>query len=773
VPSESAAALPLSRTRLIGRERELTELRALLLREDIPLVTLTGPGGVGKTRLALQVAADLSEDFSAGAVFVALASIADPALVLPAIAHAVGLRQADRRVLLDRLTAYLDDQERLVVLDNFEHVVAAAPVVTWLLTACRKLTILATSRERLRLRDEHHVVVEPLGLPPASARTAERVAAAGAVRLFVARAQAAAKGFALTDGNAADVAAVCRRFDGLPLAIELAAARTGVLSPSGMLDRLDHRLALLTGGPRDQPDRLRTMRLAIDWSYDLLTGPEQSLVRRMAVFAGHAPLETIGAVCDVDRTFGDDLLDLVSSLVDKSLLVPVDRDGSRRFGMLETIRDYAGARLSRDVAHPAVCGAHADYCIDLARDAAPTAPGREQADWLDRLDSEHADLRAALDWLDAAGDIARFRALADALWLFWWVRGHFDEAWRYLERSLALGAGIRDAATAKAYLGTGWVAHMRGDIEQALSRFRASLEVARSLGDPAATALALLGLGSAHGNAGRLEEALPYLDENLALERRRGDPVRIALALGNLANLETVQNRLERADVLLREALALQRELPPDWVLASTNADLGHVRLMTGDINGAAGFLQEAIRVIAIVGNPSQLAWTVWVCAELALVSSRPEAAARLYGAVAELQVTAGWSQAIWHRERHERSVAATQASLGPDAFATCWRAGSAFSNAEMVNEASAVLAAVRAEATGAGSSPGLRPAGLTRRECDVLRLVAAGRSDREIAEGLFVSRSTVANHVANIFGKLGVSSRAAAAAWAVRHGLA
>jgi predicted ATPase/transcriptional regulator with XRE-family HTH domain len=598
-------APPVPPTGLVGREREVAATCTALRRPEVRLLTLTGPGGVGKTRLALAVATELMEDFPDGIAWVELGPLRDPALVAAAIAQALGVREGGERPIADLLAPVVAGRQLLLVLDNCEHLLQAMSLIGELLAASPDLSVLATSRARLRLRGERELAVGPLAVPTAAGHGAsplEGLAGVAAVRLFVERAQAVMPDFTLTETTAPVVAAICRRLEGLPLALELAAARVKLLPPEALLTRLEQRLPLLSGGARDAPDRQQTMRDAIAWSHDLLTEGERALFRRLAVFAGGFTLEAAAAIAasgDGGPEHQEDVLEGLAALVDQSLLrigeVHAAGSAETRFAFLETVREYALERLETSGEAGIIWHAHAAFHLVLAERAEPELTGPTQVEWLTRLEIEHDNLRAALGWaIEQQPPIAIGIRLAGSLWRFWWMHGHYHEGRDWLEALVAQGVGSQ-AERAKALYGAGSLATEQGDYERAVGFLEAALAAARSAGDGTVAALALTDLGSIARQQGAYARSTDLHGEALALRRENGDRRGIAVSLGNLGLATLHQGEYDRAEELLAEAATAFRDVGDEHSLITTISNLAHAAAFRGDFGRARALVEESL----------------------------------------------------------------------------------------------------------------------------------------------------------------------------------
>ncbi|MDQ3493388.1 MAG: LuxR C-terminal-related transcriptional regulator [Chloroflexota bacterium] len=762
--------LPASVTTFVGREREVRKVAAILSSPHVRLVTLTGPGGVGKTRLSLELADGIADQFTDGVAFVDLAPVATPKLVGSTVAHALGMREAGDRPIEDRLVDALRDRHLLLVFDNFEPVVAAAPLVSYLLAGCPRLTVLATSREPLRLTAEWVIAVPPLTLPDL-ARSSAGPVESEAVRLFVDRAQAARADFVLTNANARCVIQIVHRLEGLPLAIELAAARLAHLPPVTLLQRLDRRLPLLTGGARDLPERQRTLRDAIAWSYDLTTPEEQRLFRRLAIFTGGCTLEAAEAVATTDGNPGTGVLDVLASLVSKSLVrQEEDVDGGPRFTMLETVREFGWEQLAATGEEQSSRDRHAAYFVDLVERADPAIWGGPNHEyWLDRLEAELANLRAALAWLEDTGDGLAFLGLAASLGGFWHYRSHRVEGRVWLTRALAASHGTVSASRAMALIKLGMLERVMGGA-QAVDLSRQGLAMRRQLGDKRGIGRGLMNLGNALRDHGIYAEAVTVLEEAAAVLGPVGDIGGLATVRMYLGMVALEQGDPLRAHALLTDALALHQQDGFAYGVASTLLALGRIEADRGNVAGAANCHAESLDLWIDVRSQEGLVDAVAATATLAMTCERPETGARLLGAASAMADALGYVAPPSARER-AAGAAEARAALGQPAFDEALEAGRALSPGEAAAEALAALDSLRVAGSQATATPGDR-ALFTPREQDVLRLLVEGRSDREIAEALGIGYRTVASYVRNILAKFDVTSRTAAATLAVRRDL-
>jgi predicted ATPase/class 3 adenylate cyclase len=740
--------LPVQHTPFIGREKELAQVQALVRRAEGGLVTLTGSGGTGKTRLALQVAADLLEDFRDGVFFVNLAPLTDHTMVMPTIVHTLAVREEGALSHLERLQQYLADKQLLLVLDNFEQVLAAAEQVAGLLAATPSLTVLVTSRAALRLYEEREMLVPSLAVPdPRHLPPLEHLRQYEAVALFIVRAQAVTMDFQLSHANARAVAEICARLDGLPLAIELAAARSKLLTPQAMLVRLGSRLTLLTGGARDLPARHQTLRAAIEWSYDLLEERERTLFNRLAVFAGGATLEAIEAVCNAAGDLPIDPLEAVATLLDKSLLrQQAGPAGEPRIVMLETIREYAWHKLEASREVEAVQQAHATFFLTLAETAEPHLQGQDAIAWLERLDRDYENLRVALEWCGSEGDPEVGRHLAGALSRFWEVRGQWSEGRALLtpllpplvdqscsppptvaqakvlhgaaalafyqaddvtarslfERSLAICRQIGDqSGTAWALIYLGWMANDRGHFSEARSLLQESLAICQQVEDRRGIAWSLARLGLVEMFEGNSGAAQGPLEESLALCQELGDRWGAAWALTSLGVVVSQQDDLARGRALEVEAIAIWRELGERRNLTYSLFMLGFFALGQGELAAAREPWREAMTIQLKLGDKWGICGLLYAFAALSAAEAHPERGARLDGAATELREATGAEFPAPVMMALQGLIDTARQVLGEKAWAAAWAEGRA-----MTLEQAITYALDETRASGTGREP-------------------------------------------------------------------
>ncbi len=693
--------LPRQPTPFLGREREISELVDLLRRDEVQLLTLTGPGGTGKTRLALQAAADLLDDFRDGVFFVPLAPLSDPALLAPAIGNAIGIREEGERSLAERLRDVLATKHLLLVLDNMEHLVEGAPLVGEILAASPRLKVLATSRLPLRLRAEREYPVPPLALPRRKPPPLpEHLTQYTAVQLFVERAQAVKPDFAVDNENAPAVAEICHRLDGLPLAIELAAARVRMLSPQAMLPRLEKRLPLLTGGARDAPARQRTLRETIRWSHDLLGEEDQVLFRRLAVFAGGATFEAAETVVN---SAGDlDVFAGLERLVEQNLQRQLaGHGGEPRFAMLETVREFGLEQLESAGELDAIHTRHVEHILMLFADSYTKLNGPQTARWLDLLEAEHDNLRTALAWSMTATDVETSLQLAGNAGLFWYLNGHWSEGREWLERVVARESEASPQARGRALTELGRLALYQGDDARAISALEQALTLCRRAGDRHGTIYALYLLGIGAEDIGNDVQATTWLQESLQLAREVDNRSMIAWVLYHLGIVASGRGEYTTAVRNCREALTVFRQIEELWGIAVTLGYLGLLASIVGELAEAADTFREALAILDELGVIEGLSETLANVAVFAQAIGQHESAARLIGAAAVMTEALG-ARATWpEREIREPTAVALRSALGPLEFARVQDTGRALTREQAIAEACAVVNRPIAETTG------------------------------------------------------------------------
>lgn len=697
-PSDAAIdTLPAQPTAFIGREHEIEVVRGRLLDVETRVLTLLGPGGVGKTRLAVQVAGEVAGDFTNGVTFVSLAPVSDPELVLSTIAHAVGVAEVVGQPLGETLSAAFRDKHMLLVLDNFEQILPAAIAVAALLAAAPGVTALVTTRAPLHVRGERIHAVPGLAVPTPPLPPLAALSQYEAVRLFIARAQDVQPNFAVTNETAPAVADICARLDGLPLAIELAAARIRLLSPEMLLTRLSHRLKVVTGGAQDLPARQQTLRATIDWSYSLLTPAEQTLLARLAVFAGGRTLEAVEAVCDSDGDLAVDVLDGLESLLNKSLLrVEQGSTGSEaRYVMLETIHEYAAEQLVLRGEADTLRRAHAAYYLTLAERGAREVVGPNQGAWLERVGQEYGNFRVALQWAREVADADVIIRMAGSLWRFWHLHGHANEGWGWLEWAAtgAERAGVDDGNVARALRGAGSLAWLRGHHRQALAWLADSVALYEGVDDKDGVSGASCELAIVCIEVGEYERGVALLDQALRFDRELGDRRGEGVTLSLLAGAAAVHGAYDAAIAQYKDSISLLRKGGDTANVGTNLANLACVMVLNNDLIGADPVCREAFSINRHMGFSANIATCVEVTAGILARTEQPHSAARLLAAMETQRDKLGMGRAAFEQIMFEQQTAIVRSLLDAEVYESACDEGRALSFNDAVADASSAFA--------------------------------------------------------------------------------
>ncbi|MCO5176698.1 MAG: LuxR C-terminal-related transcriptional regulator [Thermomicrobiales bacterium] len=774
--SASSYRLPTSRSSTIGRTAELGTIRDFILTNPARMITLTGLGGCGKTHLALATARTLAAEFSDGIWLVELAAITDEALLETFVVAALGILPARDVSAFETLASFLRPRSALLVLDNCEHLIdSCARLSDQLLATCPTLRIMATSREPLRIAGERQVRIQPLPLPTETVADMEGIARSPAVQLFVERAQDVAADFALGPQNATTIAAICERLAGIPMAIELAAARCQVLTVEQILSRLDDGLRLLTGGNRTAQDRQQTLQATLDWSYALLSPPEQVVFQRLSVFTGGCDIQAAEAIASGTHPdtghaaiSPDDVLHILSQLVDKSLII-VDRDGPVAwYRMLEPVRQYSAWRLATSTEAEAIRAQHARYFGDLAREAEPHLSGPEQRDWLARLEREADNLRAALRWAADHDPTAALQQFVVALFPFWEAHDHLTEGQYWLTLALQATNGDRSTAglqhRARALHAAGRLAHQQRALASAEEFHTQALALFRELDDRRGIAIALSELAMEARITRRLDRSSDLAEQSLTLSREIGDPDATAYALLEAGITWKDRGDFDRASQYLEECLAMYREQGNTRFIAIAQTMLGMVNLDSGNLSGANERLCEALSLHYSVSNRWFVIYDLQLLAAVANTSGEPRRAAQLLGLARGLGATLQEVIEPIGPVGTEAEIASARERLGKDQFEKAWADGQAMT-IEQVIEGFTAQPDATANSKRVSDTP---TSTLTPREREVAELLTRGFRDREIAEALHIATATVGVHVHRILAKLDVRSR-----WQVADALA